>query len=80
MRLDLAVLGVVADLPSCHRLIGHLLTRPVGRPPNKPQVFFASFTYQAQSWSKPHRVMAKVEWHQSDCTHGSGSSSPVVIG
>src|SRR3712207_366604 len=24
--------------------IGHLLTRPVGRPPKKPQVFFASFT------------------------------------
>jgi hypothetical protein len=41
--------------------IGHLLSRPVGRPPRKPQVFFASFTYQAQSWSKPRRVVAKVE-------------------
>ena len=29
--------------------IGHLLTRPVGRPPKKPQVFHASFTYQVQS-------------------------------
>src|SRR3954471_16984391 len=29
--------------------IGHLLTRPVGRPPNKPQVFFASISYQTQS-------------------------------
>lgn len=25
--------------------IGHLLTRPVGRPPRRPQVFFASFSY-----------------------------------
>ena len=36
------------------------------RPPNKPQVFFARFTYQAQSWSKPRRVVAKVEWHQGE--------------
>src|SRR4051812_42292239 len=46
--------------------IGHLLTRPVGRPPRQPQVFFASFSYQAQSWSKPRRVVAKVEWHQGE--------------
>jgi hypothetical protein len=46
--------------------IGHLLTRPVGRPPNKPQVFFASFSYQAQSWTRPRRVVAKVEWHQGE--------------
>ena len=42
--------------------IAHLLTRPVGRPPSKPQVFFASFTYQARSWARPRRVVAKVEW------------------
>ena len=46
--------------------IGHLLTRPVGRPPKKPQVFHASFSYQAQSWAKPRRVVAKVEWHQGE--------------
>ena len=46
--------------------IGHLLTRPVGRPPNKPQVFFASFSYQAQSLARPRRVVAKVEWHQGE--------------
>jgi hypothetical protein len=46
--------------------ISHLLTRPVGRPPKKPQVFHASFSYQAQSWSKPRRVVAKVEWHQGE--------------
>ena len=43
-----------------------LLIRPVGRPPNKPQVFFTSFSYQAQSWRKPRQVVAKVEWHRGE--------------
>jgi hypothetical protein len=43
--------------------IGHLLTRPVGRPSFKPKVFYESFSYQAQSWDHPRRVVAKVEWH-----------------
>jgi len=30
-----------------YRPIEHLLTRPVGRPPAKPQVFYESFMYQA---------------------------------
>ncbi len=46
--------------------IGHLLTRPVGRPPNEVRRFHASFSYQAQSWKKPRRVVAKVEWHQGE--------------
>ena len=29
-------------------------------------MFFASFSYQAQSWTKPRRVVAKVEWHQGE--------------
>ncbi len=33
--------------------ISHLLTRPVGRPSYKPKVFYASFSYQAQSWDRP---------------------------
>jgi hypothetical protein len=52
--------------PVLQARIAHLLTRPVGRPPKRPQVFFASFTYRAQSWSKPRRVVAKVEWHQGE--------------
>jgi hypothetical protein len=52
--------------PVLQERIAHLLTRPVGRPPRKPQVFYASFTYQAQSWSKPRRVVAKVAWHQGE--------------
>ena len=43
--------------------IGHLLTRPVGRPPKHVQRFYASFSYQAKSWSRKRRVVAKVEWH-----------------
>ena len=52
--------------PVLQARISHLLTRPVGRPPKKPQVFHASFTYQAQSWTRPRRVVAKVEWHQGE--------------
>ena len=46
--------------------IGYLLTRPVGRPPNHMRRFHASFTYQAGSWTKPRRVIAKVEWHPGE--------------
>ena len=46
--------------------IGHLLSRPVGRPPNHVRRFFANFHYQAASWSKPRRVVAKVEWHPGE--------------
>lgn len=46
--------------------ISRLLTRPVGRPPLRPQVFYASFPYQAGSWAKPRRVVAKVEWHRGE--------------
>lgn len=43
--------------------ISHLLTRPVGRPPHCVQRFYKSFHYKAASWSRPRRVVAKVEWH-----------------
>jgi hypothetical protein len=67
--LEAEEIGYAIRLPAnavLQERIGHLLTRPVGRPPKKPQVFFASFTYQAQSWAKPRRVVAKVEWHQGE--------------
>jgi len=68
------------------RHIGHLLTRPVGRPPNRPQRFYHSFDYQAKSWDHPRRVVAKVEWHQGELfprvgfivTNLGGGSKPVV--
>ncbi|MCP4316480.1 MAG: IS1380 family transposase [Hyphomicrobiales bacterium] len=46
--------------------IAHLLTRPVGRPPNHVRRYYAGFSYQAGSWSKKRRVVAKVEWHPGD--------------
>jgi len=46
--------------------IRHLLTRPVGRPSHKPKVYYKSFSYQAQSWDHPRRVVAKVEWHEGE--------------
>jgi hypothetical protein len=46
--------------------IQHLLTRSVGRPPKKPVVLYHGFEYQAQSWDKPRRVVAKVQWHQGE--------------
>ena len=48
------------------REIDHLLTRPVGRPPKRPRVFYHDFNYQAASWDRPRRVVAKVEWHQGE--------------
>jgi hypothetical protein len=46
--------------------IEHLTTRPVGRPPKRPQVFYHSFSYRAASWAKSRRAVAKVEWHQGE--------------
>ena len=47
-----------------HRQIEPLLTRPVGRPPNKPVVWYHDFLYQAGSWDRPRRVVAKIEHHK----------------
>jgi hypothetical protein len=46
--------------------IGHLLKRPVGRPPQEVRRFFARFSYRAQSWNKSRHVVAKVEWHPGE--------------
>ena len=46
--------------------VAHLLTRPVGRPPNQVLRFYASFSYRAGSWDKKRRVVAKVEWHPGE--------------
>jgi hypothetical protein len=48
-----------------HR-IGYLLKRPVGRPSHEVRRYYASFRYQARSWNKPRRVVAKVEWHPGE--------------
>jgi hypothetical protein len=48
------------------RTIEHMMTRPIGRPSQKPKVFYHSFDYQAQSWNQPRRVVAKIEWHAGE--------------
>jgi Transposase DDE domain group 1 len=61
--------GYAIRLPAnaiLQRRIAHLLTRPVGRPPHEVRRFYASFRYQAQSWNKSRRVVAKVEWHPGE--------------
>jgi len=46
--------------------IADLLKRPVGRPPNHVRRIYGDFDYQAGSWDKPRRVLAKVEWHPGE--------------
>ena len=67
--LEAECYGYVIRLPTNNVLqgkIGYLLSRPVGRPPHEVRRYHASFTYQAQSWKKPRRVVAKVEWHPGE--------------
>ena len=61
--------GYAIRLPAnavLQRRIAHLLTRPVGRPPHEVRRFYASFRYQAQTWSRSRRVVVKVEWHPGE--------------
>ncbi len=49
----------------------YLLKRPVGRPtlgrpPKEVRRYYPNFTYQAGSWSKSRRMIAKVEWHPGE--------------
>ena len=48
------------------REIAHLLVRPADWSSRRPIVSYYDFTYQAQSWHLPRRVVAKVEWHQGE--------------
>ena len=43
------------------------LNRPVGRPPKSGvQIKMVDLHYQAKSWSKFRRVVAKIEWHRGE--------------
>jgi Transposase DDE domain group 1 len=62
-------MGYAIRLPANRVLqdkIGYLLKRPVGRPPHEVRRYYARFSHQAQSWKKPRRVVAKVEWHPGE--------------
>jgi hypothetical protein len=67
--LEVERMGYAIRLPANRVLqekMGYLLKRPVGRPPHEVRRYYASFRYQAQSWKKPRRVVAKVEWHPGE--------------
>jgi hypothetical protein len=67
--LETERIGYAIRLPANRVLqdrIGYLLKRPVGRPPHEVRRYYASFSYQAQSWNKPRHVVAKVEWHPGE--------------
>jgi hypothetical protein len=67
--LDQEKVGYVFRLSAnavLQREIAHLLVRPTERPSRRPIVSYHDFTYQAQSWHLPRRVIAKVEWHQGE--------------
>jgi hypothetical protein len=49
-----------------HNKIEHLMTRSVGRPSKKPIILYHSFQYQASSWDRSRRVVAKIEWHSGE--------------
>jgi hypothetical protein len=57
------------------REIEPFLTRPVGRPPNRPIISHHGFLYQSASWDAPRRVVAKIEWHQGELFMRVASSS-----
>jgi hypothetical protein len=70
----------------CHRLpanavlqerIGTPAEQAVGVHRRRPQVFFARFSYQAQSWSKPGGWWPRSNGTRASCTRGSASSSPI---
>ena len=54
------------EVRSAARWVAWLLKRPVGRPPHEVRRYYASFSYQAGSWSEARRVVAKVEWHPGE--------------
>ena len=67
--LESKSIGYAIRLPAndvLQREIAHLLVRPIEWPTKKPIVSYHDFSYQAQSWSVPRRVAAKVEWYQGE--------------
>ncbi len=48
-----------------HR-IAYLLKRPLGCSASEVRRDYANFSYQAQSWKIPRRVVAKVEWYPGE--------------
>jgi hypothetical protein len=86
--LEAEGIGYAIRLPANRVLqdrIGYLLKRPVGRPPHEVRRYYASFSYQAQSWNKSRHVVAKSlpsrrrgsSGIRANCTRASASSSAI---
>ncbi len=61
--------GYVIRLPANARLyreVKNLIQSPPEPPVEEPVVYYASFSYQADSWDRPRRVIAKVAWHPGE--------------
>src|SRR5205085_1150350 len=81
--LEAEAMGYAIRLPANRVLqdkISHLLKRPAGRPPQEVRPYYSSFSYQAGSWNRPRRVVAKVGWHPASFIRGLASSSPTWRG
>jgi hypothetical protein len=53
--------------------IAHRMTRHVGRPSQtKVKRLHYDIEYQAQSWDRPRRVIARIEWHPSELLPKAG--------
>jgi Transposase DDE domain group 1 len=55
------------------RQIEDLVTRPRGRPSHAPLVRERRFQYQAASWDRPRRVLAKIEHHLGEAVPPASS-------
>ena len=49
-----------------YRRVKNLIESPPDPPVKEPTTFYATFSYRAESWGKPRRVVAKVEWHPGE--------------
>lgn len=52
--------------PKLHAQIDWLTKRRAGRPPNHVVRHYTSFHYRAKSWTKPRRIVSKVEFHPGE--------------
>ena len=52
--------------PRLHEQVAFLTRRPSGRPPNHVVRRYTSIHYQAKSWSKARRIVAKIECHPDE--------------
>ena len=77
--LEAEGIGYAIRLPAnavLQERIGHLLTRPVGRPPKRPQVSFASFSYQPRAGPSRDGSWPRSSGTRTSCTRAWASSSP----